>query len=76
MEGARGVELKRNKKGSRRAVGRENSVNQVLNQEELEKQIGALEKEMFEHARNLAFEEAARVRDRIEELRYQFVGAR
>ena len=76
MEGARGVELKRNKKGSRRAVDRENSLNQVLNQEELEKQIGALEKEMFEHARNLAFEEAARVRDQIEELRYQFVGAR
>ena len=76
MEGARGVELKRNKKGSRRAVDRENSLNQVLNQEELEKQIGALEKEMFEHARNLAFEEAARVRDQIEDLRYQFVGAR
>ena len=76
MEGARGVELKRNKKGSRRAVDQENSVNQVLNQEELEKQIGALEREMFEHARNLAFEEAARVRDQIEELRYQFVGAR
>ena len=76
MEGARGVELKRNKKGSRRGVDKENSVNQVLNQEELEKQIGVLEKEMFEHARNLAFEEAARVRDQIEELRYQFVGAR
>ncbi|MEE2735914.1 MAG: excinuclease ABC subunit UvrB [Pseudomonadota bacterium] len=76
MEGARGVELKRNKKGSRRAVDQEISVNQVLNQEELEKQIGALEREMFEHARNLAFEEAARVRDQIEELRYQFVGAR
>ena len=76
MEGARGVELKRNKKGSRRVVDKENSVNQVLNQEELEKQIGVLEKEMFEHARNLAFEEAARVRDQIEELRYQFVGAR
>ena len=76
MEGARGVELKRKKKGSRRVVDKENSVNQVLNQEELEKQIGVLEKEMFEHARNLAFEEAARVRDQIEELRYQFVGAR
>ena len=76
MEGARGVELKRNKKGSRKAVDQKNPVNQALNQEELEKQIGALEKEMFEHARNLAFEEAARVRDQIEELRYQFVGAR
>ena len=76
MEGARGVELKRNKKGGRRVIDKENAVNQTLNQEDLEKQIGILEKEMFEYARNLAFEEAARVRDQIEELRYQFVGAR
>ena len=76
MEGARGVELKRNKKGDRRAADQENPVNQMLNQEDLEKQIGILEREMFEYARNLAFEDAARVRDQIEELRYQFVGAR
>ena len=76
MEGARGVELKRNKKGGRRVIDKENAVNQTLNQEDLEKQIGILEKEMFEYARNLAFEEAARVRDQIEELRYQFVRAR
>ncbi|RPG49672.1 MAG: excinuclease ABC subunit UvrB [Gammaproteobacteria bacterium TMED1] len=76
MEGARGVELKRNKKEGRRVIDKENAVNQTLNQEDLEKQIGILEKEMFEYARNLAFEEAARVRDQIEELRYQFVGAR
>ena len=76
MEGARGVELKRNKKEGRRVIDKEKAVNQTLNQEDLEKQIGILEKEMFEYARNLAFEEAARVRDQIEELRYQFVGAR
>lgn len=76
MEGARGVELKRNKKEGRRVIDKENAVNQTLNQEDLEKQIGILEKEMFEYARNLAFEEAARVRDQIEELRYQFVRAR
>ena len=30
---------------------------------------------MFEHAKNLAFEEAAHLRDQIEELRSQFVAS-
>ena len=47
----------------------------VLNQDDLEKQIIALEKQMFGHARDLEFEEAAAVRDQIEELRQQFVRA-
>ena len=42
-------------------------------QEDLEQQIATLEKQMFDHARNLEFEEAARLRDRIEELRQVFV---
>ncbi|MCY4532984.1 MAG: UvrB/UvrC motif-containing protein, partial [Gammaproteobacteria bacterium] len=45
----------------------------ILNQDDLEKQIVILEKQMFEQARNLAFEEAALLRDQIEELRQQFV---
>jgi excinuclease ABC subunit B len=45
----------------------------VLNQDDLEKQILSLEKQMFEHARSLEFEDAARLRDEIEELRQQFV---
>lgn len=45
----------------------------VLNQDDLEKQILTLEKQMFDSARNLEFEEAARLRDQIEELRQQFV---
>ncbi len=45
----------------------------VLNQDDLEKQIVTLEKQMFEHAKELEFEEAARMRDQIEELRQQFV---
>jgi len=35
---------------------------------ELEKQIAALEQEMFEHARNLEFEEAAKIRDDVTAL--------
>ncbi|HIG39380.1 MAG TPA: excinuclease ABC subunit UvrB [Gammaproteobacteria bacterium] len=45
----------------------------VLNQADLEKQIISLEKQMFAHAKNLAFEEAATLRDQIEELREQFI---
>ena len=47
----------------------------VLNQGDLEAEILRLEKEMFEHAKNLAFEEAAQLRDQIEELRSQFVAS-
>jgi len=45
----------------------------VLNQDDLEKQILSLEKQMFKHAKELEFEDAARARDQIEELRQQFV---
>ena len=45
----------------------------VLSQGDLEKQIVALEKQMFNHAKELQFEDAAQVRDQIEELRQQFV---
>lgn len=45
----------------------------ALSQGELEKQILTLEKQMFDHAKGLEFEEAARTRDQIEELRQQFV---
>ena len=45
----------------------------ILSQGELEKQIITLEKQMFNHARELQFEDAAQTRDQIEELRQQFV---
>jgi excinuclease ABC subunit B len=44
-----------------------------VSQGDLEKQILTLEKEMFVQAKNLAFEDAANLRDQIEELREQFV---
>lgn len=37
------------------------------------KQISALEAEMYEHAKNLAFEDAAHTRDRIAELRARLI---
>ena len=41
---------------------------------ELAKQINDLERRMYEHARNLEFEEAARLRDRIHEMRQASFG--
>ena len=40
-----------------------------LTPEQVAKRIGQLEKKMFQHARDLEFEEAARLRDEIQELR-------
>jgi excinuclease ABC subunit B len=71
MEGARDAPG-RGKQG-RVAESKGKYRGKVLSQDELEKQIVSLEKQMFDHARNLAFEEAAALRDQIEELRQQFV---
>lgn len=67
MEGARASRLMKvgEKKGKYRS--------KVVSQGDLEKQILTLEKEMFVQAKNLAFEDAANLRDQIEELREQFV---
>ena len=71
LEGARDAPARGKKRGVSDRKGRYRS--NVLNQDDLEKQIVSLEKQMFDHARNLAFEEAANLRDQIEELRDQFV---
>ena len=42
---------------------------------ELAREIERLERQMFDHAQNLEFEEAARLRDRVNELRQQAFGA-
>ncbi len=46
-----------------------------LSEKDLSKRITLLEKQMLEHARNLEFEQAARVRDQLAELREQAFGA-
>jgi excinuclease ABC subunit B len=38
-------------------------------------EIDRLEKQMYEHAKNLEFEEAAAMRDKIEQLRELSLGA-
>jgi excinuclease ABC subunit B len=47
-----------------------------LSEKDLAKRIGQLEKQMLEHARNLEFEQAARLRDQLAQLREQAFGAR
>ena len=47
-----------------------------LSEKDLAKRIGQLEKQMLEHARNLEFEQAARLRDQLGALREQAFGAR
>jgi len=46
----------------------------VLGPEQAMKKIKKLEAEMYRHARNLEFEDAARIRDEIERLRGQAFG--
>jgi excinuclease ABC subunit B len=46
-----------------------------LDEKDLSKRIKQLEKQMLEHARNLEFEKAARVRDQLAQLKQQAFGA-
>jgi excinuclease ABC subunit B len=48
---------------------------EAMSEKQVAREIKALEKKMLEHARNLEFEEAARVRDRLSELRKHAFGA-
>ncbi|WP_153446752.1 excinuclease ABC subunit UvrB [Vibrio algicola] len=46
---------------------------QALTPQQLDKRITQLENEMYQHAQNLEFEQAAHKRDEIEKLRAQFI---
>jgi excinuclease ABC subunit B len=48
---------------------------ELLSEKDLAKRIRALEKQMLDHARNLEFEKAARVRDQLAQVREQAFGA-
>ena len=67
MEGARGG-------GGRRGDGRRDERAGHLTPEQLAREIKKLEQRMFQHARELEFEEAARVRDQIGHLRDEELG--
>ena len=48
---------------------------EAMSERDLSKRIKLLEKQMLDHARNLEFEKAARVRDQLAQLREQAFGA-
>jgi len=56
-------------KDRRRKVAEAAAKYDVHNPAEMTKTISKLEKEMYSHAKNLEFEEAAAIRDTIEHLR-------
>ncbi len=53
----------------------ESAAIEALSEKDLSKRIRLLEKQMLDHARNLEFEKAARVRDQLGHLREQAFGA-
>jgi excinuclease ABC subunit B len=73
MEGARAAP--RGAKGDRRRRGRDEQARyERLTPEQMLARVQQLEKKMYQHARDLEFEQAAQLRDEINELRQQSVG--
>ena len=64
---SKGTRLRKLGKVADKAAGYEK-----LNAKQLTAKLKKLENTMYEHARNLEFEEAARVRDEISELKEQY----
>jgi excinuclease ABC subunit B len=46
----------------------------MLSPEQIVREIKRLEAQMYKHARNLEFEEAAKIRDAIEKMKQQELG--
>jgi excinuclease ABC subunit B len=69
-----GVYSEKSDKGAGKDALRSAEV-EMLSEKDLGKRIKQLEKQMLEHARNLEFEKAARVRDQLALLREQAFGA-
>ncbi len=55
-------------------VAEEQAYYAALSPEELAKQIKQLEREMFNYAKNLQFEEAAETRDKLKNLKQKIIG--
>ena len=69
MEGARSAP-----RGRGRGQRRETDLYRHMSPEEVLRRIEVLEKRMYKHARDLEFEEAAKIRDEINEARRQGFG--
>jgi excinuclease ABC subunit B len=69
-----GVHSEKSAKDERKAA-LEAAATESMSEKDLGKRIKLLERQMLEHARNLEFEKAARVRDQLAALREQAFGA-
>jgi len=69
MEGARAEPAAERKRGKARAVAEEGEDYAALSPSQLAAKLKSLEQRMYQHARDLEFEEAARVRDQIRKLK-------
>jgi excinuclease ABC subunit B len=56
------------------AAAQQDARYEAMSEKQVAREIKALEKKMLEHARNLEFEEAARMRDRLAELKKRVFG--
>ncbi|HEX5420637.1 MAG TPA: excinuclease ABC subunit UvrB, partial [Gammaproteobacteria bacterium] len=71
MEGARAVPRGRGRGANGRRESAAKRGGERLAPEQLTARVEALEKKMYQHARDLEFEQAARLRDELQELRQQ-----
>ena len=69
-----GVYSEKGGKGDLKSVNEVAAI-EALSEKDLGKRIKQLEKQMLDHAKNLEFEKAARVRDQLAHLREQAFGA-
>ena len=67
MEGARSTKASKVKN----KISDNGKYYEVLSPKQLTKKMDALEKQMYQHAKDLEFEQAAQLRDQVEELRKQ-----
>jgi excinuclease ABC subunit B len=75
MEGARADTDFGYKAGKKKRGAQEAAPNlRLLSPEQIVREIKRLEAQMYKHARNLEFEEAAKIRDTIEKMKQQELG--
>jgi excinuclease ABC subunit B len=76
MEGARADTTDFGYKAGKKKRGAEEAAPnlRMLSPEQIVREIKRLEAQMYKHARNLEFEEAAKIRDAIEKMKQQELG--
>jgi excinuclease ABC subunit B len=60
--------------GEARAAAQDEARYESMSEKQIAREIRTLEKKMLQHARNLEFEEAARARDQLGELKKRVFG--